>query len=193
MVKKSAKGTPNKAEALTMRVSPKLKYGLELLCRKQHRTLTSVMEWALSKALNDTNEGLFMDGHNLLERLWEPDEPARLIRLAYDWHQLMTYEEEIIWKTICENAWYWTGETNYGEFIWDARDEANLNTQRVRDDWEILKKIPEEQASVSDLSQWWPMERKADWRRIIQDSTIQEFARKKLTSSNLLTEDDIPF
>ncbi|MBY0404184.1 MAG: hypothetical protein K2X66_09815, partial [Cyanobacteria bacterium] len=58
MAKKASKGSQTKAEALTLRVNPKIKYGLELLARKQHRTLSSVMEWAIDKALKDKKDGL---------------------------------------------------------------------------------------------------------------------------------------
>ena len=178
MARKAEKGSQTKVEALTMRVNPKLKYGLELLCRKQHRTLTSVMERALSSLLNDSEDGLAIDNSKgftlvepvlMLDRLWDPNESIRLIRLAYDWRQLMSYEEELIWKTICDNAYYWVGSRASGEFIWDIRDESCLNIQKVNSDWNILKTIPENPHAIYELPQWMPVERKVDWRRIITE------------------------
>ncbi|WP_373530946.1 hypothetical protein [Vampirovibrio sp.] len=191
MAKKASKGSQNKAEALTMRVNPKLKYGLELLCRKQHRTLTSVMERALSALVNDPDEGLAINDSTgftlseptlMLDRLWDPSEVVRLIRLAYDWPQLMAYEEELIWKTICDNAFYWVGESRSDEFIWDTRDESNLNIQKVIADWETLKKVPDEPNAVKLLTHWMPVERKVEGRRVVTQN-----------NSETLTEDDIPF
>lgn len=97
-----------KVETLTIRVSPKIKYGLELLARKQHRTLSSVADWALSKALKEPGEGL-EDG--LLEEVWDPLEPDRLVKLALKCPELLTYEEQLLWKVIKDNSYFWLSPT----------------------------------------------------------------------------------
>ena len=41
------KKSKERTAGLTIRMSPKTKFSLELLARKQKRTLTDVVEWAL--------------------------------------------------------------------------------------------------------------------------------------------------
>lgn len=42
---------------LTIRLTPKLKYGLELLARAQHRSLSQAVEWSLQNGLNSFEVG----------------------------------------------------------------------------------------------------------------------------------------
>ena len=100
------KSSQPKGESITIRVNPKIKYGVELLSRKQHRSLTSVVEWAIDKALKDSQDGFFFPDElydpvtgrrssDALELLWDPDEISRFIKLAYGWKSLMTYDKVI--------------------------------------------------------------------------------------------------
>ena len=54
--KKSA--GPSRTVAVSLRLSPRIHFGLDLLARKRHTTLTSVVEWAVSRAISDETEGL---------------------------------------------------------------------------------------------------------------------------------------
>lgn len=124
-----------KGESLTVRIHPKLKYGLELLARKQHRTLTTVVEWALTRALEDEKEGLtkyvnvgdaeFNHYINILQEVWDPWEADRFVNLAMCCPELLSYEEELVWKVIKETKVFWPSSDNkpYFELIranWDA-------------------------------------------------------------------------
>jgi len=96
-----------KSNVITVRLSPKLKYGLELLSRKQHRPLSSVVTWAVEQLLNDRDVGLYNPRWDTtLEDLWDVDSADRLVRLANLWPQLLTYEQEIIVKAVKENGWW---------------------------------------------------------------------------------------
>jgi hypothetical protein len=151
----------SKVETLTIRMSPKIKYGLEILSRKQHRTLTSVAEWALDRVLNDRNEGLWMtegnETFNLLERIWDPIEPDRFIKLALQFPTLLTYEEELLWKVVCENGFFWKGSKNkQGILTWECSSDS-IKINAVREHWDSLKKVISgdlEPESLPSLADW---------------------------------------
>jgi len=107
---KSSSGA--KGEVITVRLTPKLKYGLELLSRKQHRSLSSIVTWSIEQMINAGNEGLYKEpgyirGTDLLNLLWDIDGADRLVKIAKHWPGLMTYEEEKLVKTIKKEGWGW--------------------------------------------------------------------------------------
>ncbi len=90
----------NMKESITIRLTARTRFGLELLMRKQHRTLTSVVEWALQHAINMPKQGLIetnSDGveTNLLQKLWDIDEKTRIRKIAQYYPELLTFEEEV--------------------------------------------------------------------------------------------------
>lgn len=125
MARKAKRGTETKADILNIRVHPKIKYGLDLLSRKQHRTMTSVVEWAINRMLKDNIEGL----SGKLDELWDTSEPDRYIKLALYYPELMTYEEELLWKNITNQEFY-----NYGK-------DSELLYERIRQNWPTLKTL----------------------------------------------------
>jgi hypothetical protein len=175
---------------------------LELLSRKQHRTLTSVVEWALNKALTDSNEGLwrYAGGGKAfhLEEVWDVNESDRFINLAYFDQSLLTFEEEILWKVICENAYYWFGVEQNTVIQWDIREKDRLLVDRVREDWETLNLISRGEKEPVSLPWYIQSQRHGDCIRYIhpQDNYRHALLYEKTTeytSTDLLTEDDIPF
>ncbi|MDA0781240.1 MAG: hypothetical protein PQ612_00060 [Rickettsiales bacterium] len=98
-----------KAESITVRLDPKIRYGLELLARKQRRNLSSVVEWALQKAIHDPVDGLYdekSDKLNFLNFLWDVEESDRLYQLATCRPELLTFEEEKLVKVITESDYF---------------------------------------------------------------------------------------
>jgi len=116
MAKKSKAGTTAKSDVITVRLSPKLKYGLDLLARKQHRPLSSVVTWAIEQAINDPESGLYKNmskgltvakPKQMLEVLWDIDPADRLVKRAIHWPEIMTYEDELVVKEAKEGGWGW--------------------------------------------------------------------------------------
>ena len=121
MARKSKPRDLAKGDVITVRLSPKLKYGLELLSRKQHRTISSIVTWAVEQMITNHECGLFKEPKNprpgkgmyipiekyMLDVLWDVDPADRLVKLAKHWPELMTFEEELIVKTIKKEGWGW--------------------------------------------------------------------------------------
>ena len=82
-------------ERLTINLPPKLRYGLELLARAQHRSLSQAVEWALQVGLHqhevDASIGSLGD---VLDRAWdEQSEFKRLRALYYMSPTLLPFED----------------------------------------------------------------------------------------------------
>jgi len=112
---KSGKAT-SKGQNLTIRVSPRMKFELDLLSRSQHRSITAILEWLVAQAavaeiswekLGLKPQSDAVAGQRLLDCLWDPDETKRLAKLAKHAPGLMSFEQELAWRLICNEPNYW--------------------------------------------------------------------------------------
>lgn len=94
-----------KAEQLTIRLTPKLKYGLELLSRAQRgRSLSQVVEWAIQRGLNsvevanETSLGKVLDTCWALNTEWE-----RLLTLSKLAPELLDFDELNVLDAVSSN------------------------------------------------------------------------------------------
>lgn len=86
---KKAPGRPRKApqdklEQFSIRLPPKLKFGLEMLARHQHRSLSQAVEWAVQVGLNSAH--VDKDGTSLgevLDRAWTSGSDAEKTLAIY--------------------------------------------------------------------------------------------------------------
>lgn len=129
-----------KTETLSLRIDPKTRYGLELLSRLQRRSATGVVEWSLMTAF--LSEGVRdADGRgssiaDAMDTLWQPDEPSRLIAMAFFYPALLTYEEERIFAVIKATDDMW-----YGEHWKEGKSFKTFNIESARASWEKLKPL----------------------------------------------------
>lgn len=108
--KKASGSKLSRSETVTVRLDPKLRYLAELAARKQRRTLSSFIEWAIEDSLN-TVEIYHGSGYNgdhsrkvydEINTLWDVDEADRFCKLAISYPELLTHEEQRLWKLIKE-------------------------------------------------------------------------------------------
>lgn len=111
-VKRRKKMDGPRTEVFAMRLDPKLKYLAEIAARKQRRSLANFIEWTIEQALGQVNleEGGFNDRGitvaDMSAKLWALDESDRLVQLAQLYPDLLTYEEQLIWRVITEHSAY---------------------------------------------------------------------------------------
>src|SRR5262249_33543146 len=142
-MEKRARGRPrgggsklNRTETVTIRLDPRLRYLAEIAGRAQRRTVSSVMEWAFEKALEHImlNEGtssqIDLDLASAL--LWDPDEADRLAKLALYFPQLLTYDEQVLWKRINECEALWCFDFDQRRKFAASEREAALNYPLLR-------------------------------------------------------------
>lgn len=103
-------GKLNRSETVTVRLDPKLRYLAELAARKQRRTLSSFIEWAIEDSLHRVelyqgsgyNSDHSIKVHDEINKLWDVDEADRFCNLALSYPELLTHEEQRLWKLIQE-------------------------------------------------------------------------------------------
>lgn len=159
--RKSGGSKLSRSETVTVRLDPKLRYLAELAARKQRRTLSSFIEWAvedsLSRVIIQDGGGAF-DGVNIADEaayLWDVDEADRFAKLALRYPYLLTHDEQILWKLIQENGYLWRGKYagSDNEWIWVV-GEGGLNFGRLREHWDKFKAVAEGREVKSTLPTW---------------------------------------
>jgi len=157
--RKSKVGTP-RTEVFAMRFDPKLKYLAEIAARKQRRSMANFVEWAIEQALSrvmlaDTNDLSILDES---DKLWDLEPSDRFIKLAESYPNLLTYEEQIIWKAIHEITASDTYKDEAGKtqiIAYDFVDDVGKNRKpdrfAIRECWSTLIAFSEGHATEQDV------------------------------------------
>lgn len=156
-----------KSEVISIRLDPRLKYLAELAARRQRRPLSSYVEWAIEQSLKIVgpeygstlpSEPSLADVASLL---WDVDEADRFAKLALAYPELLTHEEQILWKLIRECGLLWRG--GYGgpdkEWQWRVKD-SSLIWERLRKHWPTFCKVARGELPPTALPEWTREEEK---------------------------------
>ena len=158
---------PNKkkSEVVTVRLDPRLKYLAEIAARKQRRTLSGYIEWAVEQSLKQVllHEG---DGYNGNDNitvadaqnnivLWDVDEAERVTKLAFHFPELLSYEEQLIWRLVRDCGYVWKGSYKNpdNEWMWTI-DESKIVWDRLRDHWDTFKQVADGRLTKDSLPKW---------------------------------------
>lgn len=152
---KGAGGNLTRSEVVTVRFDPKLKFGAELAARKQRRTISSFIEWAVEQALQEIVLGHL--GENPVKALWsmnhtwDVEEADRFANLAFHLPALLNFQEESLWKIIREHPYFWRlrkGTEDNPD--WNVA-KFRLIYPRVRECWDTLNQIVAGDMQIKDL------------------------------------------
>jgi hypothetical protein len=120
----------SRSEVVTIRLDPKLRYLAELAARKQRRTLSSFVEWAIEQSLSEVE---FTENSSVADNamaLWDVDECDRFVKLALRDESLLNYDEQVLWKRLQEEAGI------------RSKDEEKLDWKNLRKLWAQLARSP---------------------------------------------------
>ena len=150
----------NRSETVTVRLDPKLRYLAELAARKQRRTLSSYIEWAIEESLKlveiEERPHVHFTVADQASLLYDVDEPDRLVKLAFNYPHLLAHEEQLLWKLIRENGYLWEGYYNErNKWVWDINEE-NFKFPKLRKNWDIFKKVAKDELPRDALPTWQP-------------------------------------
>ena len=139
--RKGGGGKLARSETVTVRLDPKLRYLAELAARKQRRTVSSFIEWAVEESL----DRVYLDNNtsitDVAAALWDVDEPDRFAKLALSYEYMLTHEEQVLWKVICETGRVWRGQhDSEGEWVWSVNSKT-LVYDCLRKYWDDFKKV----------------------------------------------------
>lgn len=132
MAERKTKKIETKSVGISLRIDPKIKFALDIAGKTQKRSLTAVVEWAVSKALSlepVDNENNFM---GVINDIWTTDASKRFINLCYKLPEALTYEEQRLWETIKASSVFWK---DYDKCKF-TKDEIILH--RLNVEWEPL-------------------------------------------------------
>ena len=143
--RKGRGGTLSRSETVTVRLDPKLQYLAQLAARSHRRTLSSWIEWSIKTSIDQESlpaSEATSENHRLGDAakfLWDVDEPGRLAQLAFHYPSLLTYEEQLIWKLVKDNGFFWKGRSNRlsGEWEWDCHPRF-LVAPRLEQHWQVI-------------------------------------------------------
>jgi hypothetical protein len=148
--KKGGGGKLSRSEVVTIRLDPKLRFAAELAARKQRRTLSSFVEWAIEKAVSEEVvkvRSLDGNGDTALEamtRIWDVEEADRFVKFAEEYRDLLNFDEERLWKLIKETPYFFKKVEQKLDpnkhLSWSANSN-NIWFKRIRNNWELLHKI----------------------------------------------------
>lgn len=165
MAPEATKSAPHgrRSEIISVRLDPRLKYLAELAARKQRRPLSGFIEWAVERTLNDVilkenHDAAFAESVASAEtnyRLWDVDEADRVVRLAMNFPDLTTYEEQLIWKLVRECGYLWRGSYRGPGDSWQwTTDEKSLLHDRLRQTWPTFKRVAAGEIAATELPKW---------------------------------------
>jgi len=150
--RKAKVGVP-RSEVFALRLDPKLKYLAEIAARKQRRSLANFVEWAIEEALKavplaeaDIN-GNKPTVANVATQLWALDEPERLRNLTTHYPDLLSYDEQLVWRVICEHSTYNSGTKRISRFV----DKQLVDAELVRACWPEIKAYALEGGTLEKL------------------------------------------
>ncbi len=175
MQRRSGRGSKlSRSETVTVRLDPKLRYLADLAARKQRRTVSSFIEWAIEHALSrvpiqEWDEGATMISQ-VAEKLWDVDDSERFAKLALSYPEMLTHSEQVLWKLIREHGLLWRGHYNKSNRRWTWEiNEHSLIFERLREHWDTFRKVASGEAERSMLPEWQqyqpvdkPAERRTD-------------------------------
>ena len=152
--RKAKTGVP-RTEVFALRLDPKLKYLAEIAARKQRRSLANFVEWAIEEALKGVSLAeLDMNGcgptvASVATQLWALDEPDRLRNLATHYPELLSYDEQLVWRVICEHSTYNLDTKRISRFANEKMFDAAL----VRACWPEIKAFALEGGTLEKLDE----------------------------------------
>ena len=151
----------NRSETVTIRLDPRLRYLTELAARKQRRTVSSFIEWAIENAINRLplrenfrgSETAQVTLGEAAPDLWDIDEADRLARLALYYPELLTPDEQLLWKLIRECGAVWKGQYDQQKhWVWNITPDG-LQFRKLREHWGAILQIAAGELSRESLPQ----------------------------------------
>jgi uncharacterized protein (DUF1778 family) len=97
-----------KTETFSVRLDPQTRYLAELAARSQGRSLANFIQMAIESALETTKIETYANrerpiqvrSSEFINQVWDVDEPERLVKLALTYPELLSFEEQLLYKKL---------------------------------------------------------------------------------------------
>lgn len=161
MATKTSKRTGETATTVSVgiRIDPKIKFSLDVMGRIQKRSLTAVIEWAISNAIaQQTTSAQGPTVADLVDEVWSTDEALRFINLCFSAPEVLTYDEMRIWDTI-----------KFTPFFWNREDypiaKPYFEFDAYRKSWEDLKQHVDKNKNSPTIKPYDPFDDDIDFSK----------------------------
>ncbi len=130
-----------RTNVIAVRVTPKMRFGLELLAQERGATLTDIVILAVDNLFGTEAIGLLRKppgedgGAPILDRVWSPQECERVVRLGIYVPELMSDRQRYLWSCIRETRKFWKRRTEPGHPKPD-----DVNWEALAKDWPDLER-----------------------------------------------------
>ena len=132
-------GNRSKSEVITIRVTPKVKFGLEINARVHNRSVAQTTDRAVQHLLGiNFIEEIATEAaavKSILDKIWSPHQGARFLNLVRHYPELMSHEEECLWDKMVRTG------------LFDDALEApvsSASTWKAGIDFRIFERLAEE-------------------------------------------------
>lgn len=142
--KPSNQGLRAKANPFAMRLDPRVKYMAELAARRERRSLTNFVEWAIDRALREVELAAGMNAAEASEKLWGHSEWERLRRLSEHCPDLLFHGEKQLVDTV--QTFTLPGVQKPSFMLGD-----NVNNSLVEHCWDTLKAFASGKAKKEEV------------------------------------------
>ena len=123
---------------VSVRVSPKVRFGLEMMSRLHHRTVPEIVSDAINQVFSSELEGLYDDNgppeaggqRPLMNLLWAERPSDRLANIALECPSLLSSPEKKVWNQVIDDPRFWKTAK--------ARTLSNLLRNELAAHWEEL-------------------------------------------------------
>lgn len=149
-------GSRSKSEVITIRINPKLKFGLELMARLHNRSVAQTVELSIQRVLEDPYDGIqnlrdVRYDRDIINKLWSPHRGERLFKMVIEHPELLNYEEEVLWNKLTRagvTEGYLAG-AELGELTVLPNCNRQELEERIAEFWDELDKAERCSASES--------------------------------------------
>ncbi|MDK9725980.1 MAG: hypothetical protein OEL88_13985 [Sterolibacteriaceae bacterium MAG5] len=133
-----------KTEVITLRLNAKVKFGLELAARMEHRSVAQTVELSIAKLLSGTSfVPLRYKGEEIavvIDRLWSPHRGQRLLKMVLHAPELLNPDEELVWNRIARAGHldaYFTDATESSRRPTFTADQTREVEDVISEFWDI--------------------------------------------------------
>lgn len=132
------KGETSTTVSVGIRIDPKIKFALDIMGRLQKRSLTAVIEWAISNAIAQETVGPHAESMaDVISNVWSTDESTRFVLQCFHLPQSLTYDELRVWETIRSSAEFWSRGSS-------VKTVNTIDLVMLREHWsELLEHVEE--------------------------------------------------
>ena len=138
------KGETSTTVSVGIRIDPKIKFALDMMGREQKRSLTAVIEWAISRAIAEQPWDIEGSFAQTIDKVWSTDESTRFANLGFEMPQVLTYDELRIWETIKASPYFWHKHADGTYSVLDFMLDKDL----LRNNWaDLLEHVQSHRSS----------------------------------------------